>query len=97
MEPLTAEQAAQALAAAKWTWAKTYAKTAPHFWTVRKSWDGNTFDGVVAAIQAHGQTKYWRGRPFRYFIPGDGHRYWTMGDPVGQCTLINRCPENQGY
>lgn len=97
MEPLTAEQATQALATARWTWAKTYSKTAPHYYTLRKHWQDADFERVVAAIYQYGQVRYWRGRPFRYFIPGDGNRYWTMGEPVKQTGGINRCPEDQAY
>ena len=75
---------------ARWNWAKTYAKTAPHWYCVREEFaDDATFDAVVAHMRENARIEHFWGRPFHYFYHG-GFKYWTMGNPINETTIINR-------
>ena len=88
------EEAASLLKSCRWTWAKTYAKFAPHWWTHRSSWPSEVFTRVVEAIHAHGVDVPWgrAGKIFRYLRPGDGYQYWVMDKPeqAGETVILNR-------
>ena len=71
--------AAHELENATWTFAKTYAKTCPHWWTHRKQWDKETYFRVLRAILKHGVKRRWRNGPQRsYLRAGNGYEYWCM-------------------
>ena len=79
----------------RWQFAKTYAKKAPHEYTVTE-WKPEldaTFKQFVQFIRDHGQIDLYHGHPFTvYYL--NGWKYWTMGDPLEETTLINRtCAE----
>jgi hypothetical protein len=77
----------------RWQSARTYAKFAPHEYTVR-DWLPDAqgdFERFVTAIGAFGYDGKFGRRAFRYFNV-DGYRYWTMGAPAGETTVINREP-----
>jgi hypothetical protein len=78
------------IALSKWTFAKTYAKKAPHEYTVLKStYSPETFRAFVQFIWDHGyKERFWR-REFTY-IDIDGWKYWTMDPTVESTDLINR-------
>ena len=76
---------------ANWVFAKTYAKTAPHEYTVR----GNNpdledeFVYFVKFIREHGyKEKFW-SKIHTYYDVGE-YKYWTMGNPIDETTIINR-------
>lgn len=75
-----------------WTFAKTYAKTAPHEYVVK----GKTkvseqkFKEIVQFIRTQGFPAYWY-RECHIYLAVDGKYYWTMGNPVDETTIINRC------
>ena len=78
----------------EWTFAKTYAETAPHEYTVRKDEDED-FLTAVALIRKNGyQEYYWKN--LMTYMDFDGMKYWTMGAPVEDTIIINRarldCP-----
>jgi hypothetical protein len=77
----------------KWQFAKTYAKTSPHEYTVGK-WKPEYQDKMVAIarfIKASGELEMFNGYPYVvYFL--DGWKYWTMSDTPAETTLINRTP-----
>lgn len=79
--------------AVKWQFAKTYAKTSPHEYTVGK-WKPEYQDKMVQIawfIKKHGQHQMFKGYPYIvYFL--DGWKYWTMDDNPDNTTLINRTP-----
>lgn len=75
---------------AKWNWAKTYADKAPHWYCVRAEFgDNKTFDEVVEYMRKNSRTEYFFRHPFQYFYYG-GYKYWTMGNPIKETTIINR-------
>ena len=81
-----------------WKPARTYAKTAPHEYTVRE-WVPERDDEFVHAvilIRQYGTVEYFYRKPFIYLFL-DGMKYWTMGEPIPQTTLINRCPWENVY
>ena len=80
----------------KWTFAKTYASTWPHEYIVRDRVDENLFIQLVRHIRTYGyEGKFYRV-PITYFNE-DGMVYWTMGAPIEETTIVNRCKEEQSY
>jgi hypothetical protein len=81
-----------------WKFARTYAKTAPHSYTVR-DWvldPDDNFSVMVELIRKYGRAERFYSKVF-YYLYLDGQKYWTMGDPVHQTTLINRCDWGNYY
>ncbi len=78
-----------------WTFAKTMPEW-PHEYLVRHRVDSRLFEALVHHIRRHGQEKRFYHRLFVYFEE-DGFLYWTMGEPVAETTIINRCKEHESY
>lgn len=81
------------IAQRRWREAVTYRKTAPHEYVVRtweKSARGNDdFDRFIVLIRRFGNADfYYKVRHLYWAI--DEHKYWTMGWPVEETTVINR-------
>jgi hypothetical protein len=74
----------------RWKFASTYAKVAPHEYTVREwTYSEPAFEEFVMFIRKHGyKERFWR-KEFTYFEI-DGWHYWTMGNPLNETTVINR-------
>ncbi len=79
-----------------WTFAKTYAKTWPHEYLVRDRVDKDLFLQLVSHIRDHGYQGTFFSKPITYFDES-GMVYWTMGAPVEETTIINRCLKEQSY
>ena len=79
-----------------WTFAKTYAKTWPHEYIVRDRVDKELFLSVVQHIREHGYEGNFYHKPITYFDE-DGRVYWTMGAPIAETTIVNRCTREQSY
>lgn len=79
-----------------WVFAKTYAKTWPHEYIVRKRVDECLFVEIVKHIRAHGYAGKFYKMDITYF-DDQGITYWTMGSPVETTTIINRCPKENTY
>ena len=80
----------------KWTLAKTYATTSPHEYIVRDRVDEGNFLQVVQHIRTHGYDGKFYSKTITYFDE-DGMVYWTMGAPIEETTIVNRCKEEQSY
>jgi len=80
----------------QWTFAKTYALTWPHEYLVRERVDRVLFDALVRHIRQHGFEGRFYQRVITYFLE-DGLLYWTMGEPLEETTIINRCKEDGSY
>ena len=88
----------------KWTFAKTYANTWPHEYIVKKRVDENKFTCMVRHIRENGYKASFYRKEYTYFGQG-GMVYWTMVPddldpawyPVGDETIINRCPIESTY
>ena len=81
-----------------WKFARTYAKTAPHSYTVR-DWvldPEDDFSTMVRLIREHGRAERFYSKTY-YYLYLDGQKYWTMGKPVETTTLINRCDWGNYY
>ena len=77
------------IAAVPWTFAKTM-PWIPHEYTRRGQSPTEDFEAMVERIRAHGYREEWRsGRVFVY-LDVDGWKYWTMGNPLPETSIINR-------
>ena len=75
-----------------WKFAITYADICPHEYIVKSKLDPGCqviFEEVVNFIREAGFEAHYKGHSGIYYIL-DGHYYWTMGEPIGQTTIINR-------
>jgi len=80
----------------KWTFAKTYAATWPHEYIVRDQVDEGLFVQLVQHIRENGFEANFYAMRITYFEE-DGLIYWTMGSPIGETTIVNRCKTEQSY
>ncbi len=85
----------------KWTWAKTYAETAPHDYVVKGRTNGLDHDDFVRAarvIHTFGQPGKYYGITNIYLEdPDTSVKWWTMDDVVTETTLINRATTDRLY
>ena len=84
------------VASCRWTFARTYAKTWPHEYIVREKVDEQSFLQLVGHIRTHGFEGRFYERAITYFTE-DEMLYWTMGAPIDQTIIINRCREDDSY
>jgi hypothetical protein len=83
------------IASSKWTFAKTMPEW-PHEYILRDRVDETLFQQLVRHIRANG----YKGRFYRKSITyydEDGMVYWTMGAPLEETTVINRCRNEDSY
>ena len=80
----------------KWTFAKTYAATWPHESIVRGRVDDDLFIQLVQHIRTYGYEGKFYTKSITYFDE-DGMVYWTMGEPIEETTIVNRCKKEQSY
>ncbi|MFH1021768.1 MAG: hypothetical protein V1809_00090 [Planctomycetota bacterium] len=79
-----------------WTFAKTYAPTWPHEYIVRDRVDKDLFVQLVRHIRTYGyEGKFYR-KAITYFDE-DGMVYWTMGAPIEETIIVNRCKKENSY
>lgn len=75
-----------------WIVAKTYEATAPHKYLVKDKLsedDQKVFPQIVSFIRENGVKEKFYSKTFVYFYFED-HKYWTMGAPIYQTTILNR-------
>lgn len=77
------------LAAEKWTFAKTMPEW-PHEYLVRERVDESLFERTVKHIRSNGYQGHFYQRSITYFEEA-GLVYWTMGAPLEETSIINRC------
>ena len=80
---------------AEWTFAKTMPEW-PHEYIVRERVDENLFVRLVKHIRQYGFEGRFYQRVLTYYAE-DGLLYWTMGAPLEDTTIINRCKEEESY
>ncbi|HZL79374.1 MAG TPA: hypothetical protein VFC17_11030 [Candidatus Limnocylindrales bacterium] len=80
---------------AKWTFAKTMPQW-PHEYIVRDQVDESLFEQLVRHIRANGNAGAFYQETYIYFEE-DGMLYWTMGAPINETTIINRCRKENSY
>ena len=79
-----------------WTFAKTYAQTWPHEYIVRDRVDESPFLSLARHIREHGYKGRFYRKAITYFDE-NGMVYWTMGAPIGETTIVNRCTKERTY
>ena len=79
----------------EWTFAETMPEW-PHEYIVREPVDEDLFLHLVRHIRDNGyEGKFYR-RSITYYDDG-GLVYWTMGAPLAETTIINRCRKEDSY
>jgi hypothetical protein len=79
----------------RWTFARTMPEW-PHEYIVRDRVDERLFEDLVRHIRAHGREGRFYARVITYYDEA-GMVYWTMGAPLHETTIVNRCDEAQTY
>ena len=79
----------------KWTYAKTMPKW-PHEYIVRDRVDNALFEQLVIHIRSNGFKGRFYNREITYYEE-DGLLYWTMGAPLEETVIINRCKKENSY
>jgi hypothetical protein len=78
-----------------WTFAKTMPEW-PHEYIVRDRVDEKLFVRLVEHIRAHGREGRFYQRVITYYEEAD-LVYWTMGAPLPETIIINRCRKEDTY
>jgi hypothetical protein len=94
VEPFPAELL-NFVTAQQWTFAKTMSEW-PHEYIVRSRVDEALFVRLVEHIRAHGHEGHFYARALTYYEEA-GLVYWTMGAPLTETTIINRCRKEDTY
>lgn len=68
----------------------------PHEYIVRERVDEKLFVQLVRHIRAYGRKGPFYNQTYIYFEE-DGKVYWTMGNPIRDTTIINRCRKENSY
>ncbi len=68
----------------------------PHEYIVRELVDENLFVLLVCHIRANGYEGKFYQKSITYYDDG-GLVYWTMGAPLEETTIINRCRKEDSY
>jgi hypothetical protein len=79
----------------KWTYAKTMPKW-PHEYIVRERVDEALFEKLVKHIRANGYEGKFYSKSITYYDE-DGLVYWTMGAPLEETIIVNRCSKENTY
>jgi hypothetical protein len=79
----------------RWTFARTMPEW-PHEYLVRNRVEETLFEATVEHIRTYGYEGRFYRRPITYFDEGD-RVYWTMGAPIAETTIINRCRKEDTY
>jgi hypothetical protein len=81
--------------AQQWTFAKTMPQW-PHEYIVRDRVDEVLFERLVVHIRARGYEGRFYEKAITYYEEA-GLVYWTMGAPLGETTIVNRCRSEDSY
>ena len=72
-----------------WGFAKTMPQW-PHYYVVRSTQNEKDFVEFVEHIRTNGNPEKFLDKTYIYLEIGVW-KYWTMGEPIEQTTIINRC------
>lgn len=78
-----------------WTFAKTMPEW-PHEYIVRDRVDEQLFVDLVHHIRSHGRDGKFYEKGLVYYEEA-GMVYWTMGAPLAETTIVNRCRSEETY
>ncbi len=79
----------------RWTYARTMPEW-PHEYIVRERVDQDLFVRLVVHIRGNGYEGKFYQKAITYYDDG-GLTYWTMGAPVEETIIINRCWQEDTY
>jgi hypothetical protein len=79
----------------KWIYAKTMPDW-PHEYIVRKNVDENLFMQLVQYIRTNGYEGKFFSKNITYY-DYRGLVYWTMGAPLKETIVVNRCRKEDSY
>ena len=79
----------------RWTFAKTMPEW-PHEYLVRERVDESMFERVVNHIRANGYEGRFYQTKITYYEES-GLVYWTMGAPLSETIIINRCQKEDSF
>ena len=79
----------------EWTFARTMPEW-PHEYMVRDRVDTQLFESLARHIREHGLEGRFYRRLLTYFAE-DRLLYCTMGEPIEETTIINRCREQDSF
>ncbi len=68
----------------------------PHEYIVRGRVDERLFVQLVCHIREHGYQGTFYRKSITYFDE-DGMVYWTMGAPISETIIVNRCRQEDSY
>jgi hypothetical protein len=68
----------------------------PHEYIVRKNIDQALFVQLVKHIRTHGYQGKFYQKTITYY-DWSGRVYWTMGAPIDETIIINRCKKEHSY
>jgi len=89
------DQLRRLIDAEKWTYAKTMPEW-PHEYILRGRVDEQRFVELVQHIRVHGYEGRFYHQRFTFY-DDFGWTYWTMGEPLDDTTVLNRCLEENTY
>jgi len=89
------EELANFINTEEWTYAKTMPEW-PHEYIVREKVDGTLFAKLAVFIRENGYEGRFYNKAITYY-DCDGRVYWTMGAPMEETTIINRCLKEDSY
>jgi hypothetical protein len=94
---MTIDELREFIRTSPWTFARTMPEI-PHEYTLRKNApDEKLFERVVLYIREAGYEGIFGSATYTY-LNIDGWKYWTMGAPLKDTTLINRAKKvNRAY
>ena len=93
---MTFEQFGEFVVANRWHFAKTMPQC-PHWYVVRRECVDEEFAEAVLFIRDFGFDCRWKNGPKRKYLDFGDFYYWTMGSPVDETTIINRCLKTDYY
>ena len=79
----------------EWTFAKTMPEW-PHEYIVRDRVDEGLFERLVVHIRRHGYEGRFYENTITYYEEA-GLVFWTMGAPLSETTIVNRCRSEDTY
>lgn len=79
----------------EWIYAKSMPEW-PHEYIVREKVDESLFIELVIHIRVYGYEEKFYNKSITYF-DHDGMTYWTMGAPIDDTIIINRCQKEDTY
>ena len=78
-----------------WTFAKTMPEW-PHEYIVRERVDEQLFVDLAGHVRTHGRSGRFYERVIVYYEEA-GLVYWTMGAPLAETIIVNRCRTKDTY